>query len=99
MIFARYLLALFVVLAGAAPSFAADAGRCLSPEERRAKIAARAIIPLTKAIKAAKVPRREVVRASLCEQDGGLVYILTVLGRDGKVTRFVVDAESGTVLG
>jgi uncharacterized membrane protein YkoI len=28
-----------------------------------------------------------------------LVYVLTVLGRDGKVTRATVDADSGTVIG
>ena len=98
MILARNLLTAAVLLGGAAPLFAADAVRCLSPEERRARIAAHAIIPLTKAIKVAKVTRREVVRASLCEQNGRLVYVLTVLGRDGRVTRLVVDAGSGTVL-
>ena len=98
MILARYLLALSVLFAGAVPVFAAESTRCLSPEERRARIAAHTVVPLTKAIRAAKVTRREVVRAGLCERNGRLVYILTVLGRDGKVTRALVDAGSGSVI-
>jgi uncharacterized membrane protein YkoI len=39
-----------------------------------------------------------VVRARLCESQNGLVYMLTVLARDGKVTRVTVDATSGSVL-
>ena len=98
MILARYLLVLSALPALALPAAAAPSDRCLSPEERRAKIAAHAVVPLAKAIRAAKAPRREVVRAALCEQNGRLVYVLTVLGRDGKVTRAIVDAGSGTVL-
>jgi len=87
-----------VVLGAVAPAVAAQGDRCLPPEERRAKIAGHAVVPLSKAIRAAKVPRREVVRAALCEQGGRLVYVLTVLSRDGKVTRARVDAGTGTVL-
>ena len=61
-------------------------------------MAGHGVITLAKAIRALKVPHREVVRASLCEHDGHLVYMLTVLGRDGKVTRATVDAANGTVI-
>jgi uncharacterized membrane protein YkoI len=98
MILARFLLTGGLLLATAASAFAAEHGRCLTPEERRAKIATHAVIPLSKAIRAAKVPRREVVRAALCEQGGILVYVLTVLGRDGKVWRARVDGGNGTVI-
>jgi uncharacterized membrane protein YkoI len=45
-----------------------------------------------------------VVRARLCHsqtagQDGGLVYVLTVLAHDGKVARIEVDAVKGTLVG
>jgi hypothetical protein len=43
--------------------------------------------------------RRVVVRARLCHGAAGLVYVLTVLARDGKVARLTVDAASGTVVG
>lgn len=98
MIPVRWLFTAGLLLSLVVPAAAAQGGRCLNPEERRAKIAARAVIPLAKAIRAAKVARREVVRAGLCEQEGRLVYVLTVLRRDGKVTRVRVDAGNGTVL-
>ena len=41
---------------------------------------------------------REVVRARLCRQEGKLVYLLTLLARDGKVTHMAVDATSGKVV-
>lgn len=98
MILARLLSVGCLLVAACAPVLAAERNRCLAPEERRAKIAAHAVIPLAKAIRAAKVARREVVRAGLCEQNGRLVYVLTVLGRDGKVTRALVDAGNGTLI-
>ena len=85
--------------AAASPAAGAERNRCLSPEERRAKIASHQVVPLARAIRAAKVRRAEVVRASLCERGGKLVYLLTVLLRDGKVARVTVDAGSGTVIG
>jgi uncharacterized membrane protein YkoI len=42
--------------------------------------------------------RGEVVRARLCRRDRGLVYVLTVLARDGKVSHAVVDAANGKVV-
>jgi uncharacterized membrane protein YkoI len=86
-----------LLVAAIAPALAAGPNLCLSPDERRAKIAAHQVVPLSKAMRAAKVAHRELVRASLCERNDHLVYLLTVLGRDGKVTRAVVDAGSGTV--
>ena len=40
-----------------------------------------------------------LVRARLCRRSEGLVYVLTVLGHDGKVARAVVDAVKGTLVG
>jgi uncharacterized membrane protein YkoI len=41
----------------------------------------------------------EVVRARLCQRPDRLIYLLTVLARDGKVARAVVDASNGAVIG
>ena len=98
MVPARLILSAGLLLALLAPAVAAESGRCLSPDERRAKIASHAVIPLAKAIRAVKVRRAEVIRASLCEHGGRLVYLLTVLPRDGKVVRATVDAASGAVI-
>jgi uncharacterized membrane protein YkoI len=38
-------------------------------------------------------------QARLCRGQNGLVYVLTVLARDGKVARIVVDAVKGTLVG
>jgi uncharacterized membrane protein YkoI len=40
-----------------------------------------------------------VVRARLCHGPDGFVYVLTVLGHDGRVARIAVDAVKGTLVG
>jgi uncharacterized membrane protein YkoI len=90
-----FLLAL--ALAGGVPGTAAAAERhCLSPEHRRAAIAAHKAVPLTRAMRVVKSRLAgEVVNARLCRREKGLVYVLTVLARDGKVTEAKVDASNG----
>ncbi len=91
-----FLLVLLTWTASAAA--AAEPGRCLNAEDRRAAIAGQQAMPLANAIKAAKSRvRGEIIRARLCYSGQGLVYVLTVLGRDGRVTRVSVDAGSGTL--
>jgi uncharacterized membrane protein YkoI len=73
---------------------------CLDQKERRAEAAAGTVIRLEAAIAAAKNRMAgSVVRARLCHGQDGLVYVLTVLARDGKVARIAVDATKGTVVG
>ena len=73
---------------------------CLDQKERRAEIVSGGVIRLAAAIHAAKsrMPGT-VVQARLCHGQDGLVYVLTVLARDGKVARIVVDAAKGTLVG
>ena len=95
--FARTLLlgvALGAAVPGAAP--AAERKACLSQEERRAVIAARKAVPLARAMRVVKARiAGEVLKARLCRQARGLVYVLTVLAHDGKVTQARVDAADG----
>jgi len=72
---------------------------CLSQDQRRAAIAGHQAMPLGKAMAGLKahVPG-EIVRARLCDHGKGLVYVLTVLRHDGKVTREHVDAVSGALI-
>ena len=88
-------------------SAAASAGQgepsCLSKAEQRAAISHGQAVTLSQAIHAARGSvrgrgAREVVRARLCREQGRLVYLLTVLARDGKVTHAVVDAANGKVV-
>jgi len=85
----------------AAPAEAIEVGHrtCLSKEARTAAIASGQAIPLAQAMRAVRGRAgRELVRARLCETPKGLIYMLTLLGRDGKVTRASVDARNGTVV-
>lgn len=89
---------LALVLLGAVSSFAEAAERrtCLSPDERRAVTAANKAVPLGRAMRVVKAKTGgEVLKAQLCRQERGLVYVLTVLARDGKVTEARVDAADG----
>jgi len=91
-------LLLGVALGAAFPGIAAASERkaCLSQEERRAALNTHKAVPLAHAMHVvkAKVPG-EVVKAQLCRQERGLVYVLTVLAQDGKVTQARVDAADG----
>ena len=97
MMLARCVLAL--LLAGAGSAVAGEFEGCLSPEQRRAAIANRQAIPLGKAVRSVKAHLGgEVVRARLCKEGQELVYVLTVLAHDGKVTLATIDGTSGALI-
>ena len=82
---------------------AAEPPACLGKTEQRAAISQGHAVTLAAAIRSARGSvrgrgGREVVRARLCREPNGLVYVLTVLARDGKVTHTSVDATSGKVV-
>src|SRR5690242_19028984 len=73
---------------------------CLNKTQQRAAISQGQAVALATAIRSARGSvrghgAREVVRARLCREERGLVYLLTLLSRDGKVTHTTVDATSG----
>jgi hypothetical protein len=83
-----------------APAAAPVARVCLDQKERRAESEAGRIVRLGVAMRAAKTHMAgTVVQARLCHGKDGLVYVLTVLGHDGKVARITVDAAKGTLVG
>jgi len=89
---------LFAALASG-ESRAAEPGECLSREQIRAAVVSHQAIPLARAMRHAKTRLGgEIVRARLCRSGNSLVYVLTVLARDGKVTRAIIDAASGKML-
>jgi uncharacterized membrane protein YkoI len=72
---------------------------CLNKAEQRATIASGQAVTLGTAIRSVRGHgAREVVKARLCREPRGLVYVLTVLARNGKVTHTTVDATSGRVV-
>ena len=91
---------LALVLMAAGPAAAAETGNCLTQEQRRAAVASQRAIPLARAVHDLRLhaPGAEVIRARLCYRGEELVYVLTVLARDGKVIRASVNAASGAVL-
>jgi uncharacterized membrane protein YkoI len=74
---------------------------CLNQKERRTEAEnGVVVVRLATAMHVAKARMPgTVVRARLCESREGLVYVLTVLGHDGKVARLTVDAVKGTLVG
>src|SRR5215469_5893604 len=90
-----------VLLAATIPALAdpEPAHGCLSKDQERAAIAAGHVISLAAAIGAVHGHSGELISARLCHGAKGLEYVLTLLARDGKVTRATVDAGSGTVIG
>jgi uncharacterized membrane protein YkoI len=97
------LIGLVFVLA-AHPAVAAERTACLSPDERRAIFETRKAVPLARAMHVVKSKLNgEVVKVRLCRDEPdtgkGLVYVLTVLSRNGKVSQARVDADDGHWLG
>jgi uncharacterized membrane protein YkoI len=94
----RFAVAALTILS-LAPARAAElAHNCLDQKERRAEVESGRVVRLDTALRAvrSKVPGT-LVRARLCHGNDGLVYVLTVLPRDGKVARLNVDAAKGTL--
>ena len=79
-------------------SAAAANPQCLTQAQRRQVSASGKVVSLSRAIRAARARRADVVDAKLCKGPKGLVYLLTLLAQDGKVTRATVDAASGTLV-
>jgi uncharacterized membrane protein YkoI len=98
---ALVLVAVFaVLLAVTGPAGADDALHCLSRNEQRAAITDGKAVPLAAARRAARLKTPgELVRARLCHKSERLIYLLTVLARDGKVAHVTVDAKNGAVIG
>ena len=73
---------------------------CLNQKERRALVENGTVLRLAAAMHAVRnhIPGT-LVRARLCRRPDGFGYVLTVLAHDGKVTRVVVDAVKGTLVG
>lgn len=93
----RTALAVASLALWAAPALADD--QCLTPAERRVAVSSGQAIPLAQAQRALRPEHRgEVLQARLCRADAGMVYLLTVMARHGKVVRVRIDAKSGQIV-
>ncbi len=100
-LFALILLGSMAVTATSAADTEHSRRACLTKAEQRAVVASHRAISLGRAIRSAHRHGHhgEVLRARLCHRDVRLVYVLTLLARNGKVRRVTVDAANGRVLG
>ncbi len=99
-----FTVGLAALIGGLVPAASAEHLVCLTKAEQRAALSGGQTVTLAAAIHSARGSvrgrgTREVVRARLCREEIGLVYLLTLLARDGKVTHTAVDATSGKVVG
>jgi hypothetical protein len=78
---------------------AAEQLHCLTGDEQRTSIANGKTVPLATVIHSLHRAPKDVIKAQLCQEPDRLIYKLTLLGRDGKVKRAIVDATSGAVVG
>ena len=98
--FRNLAIAIVLLSLAASPLAAADQHVCLTRAEQQAAVSGGQAVPLAAAIKAARAHSRarQVVRAQLCRDAKGLVYVLTVLARDGRVTHARVEAANGGLI-
>jgi uncharacterized membrane protein YkoI len=96
----RFAVAALTILSLAPAGAAELAHVCLDQKERRAEVESGHVVRLDTALRAVGSKMAgTLVRARLCHGNDGLVYVLTVLARDGKVARLTVDAVKGSLVG
>lgn len=73
-----------------------SAGSCLTDAELRDLVNSGQVVPQIYAFRTARSQiGGEVVRASLCPKESGLVYTITTLTKDGKLNRIDINAVTG----
>jgi uncharacterized membrane protein YkoI len=96
----RFAVAALTILSLAPAGTAELAHVCLDQKERRAEVESGRVVRLGTALRTVRSKMAgTLVRARLCRGNDGLVYVLTVLARDGKVARLTVDAVKGSLVG
>lgn len=87
-------------LSGGAVLLAAEAEPdCLNADEVREVVTNRVVIPQIQALRLARSTMGgDAIRASLCRADGGFIYIITMLARDGKLARVRIRGETGEAI-
>ena len=72
---------------------------CFNRQEQRNAVNQGLAIRLGEALRSIRArDGDELLRAELCRNKTGFVYVLTLLSRNGKVSRAIVDARSGAVI-
>lgn len=96
LVFLTLAATIFVAAGTRAAETAPD---CLSEAEVREVVNSRVVIPQIQALRLARsTTGGDAIRASLCRVDGGLIYVITMLARDGKLQRVRIKGETGEPL-
>src|SRR5260370_10209444 len=93
------LLSAVPLMAVPSNGLAAESLHCLTGDEQRAAIANGKTVPLATVIHTLHRAPKDVIKAQLCQEPDRLIYVLTLLGRDGKVRRPMVDRTNRAVVG
>ncbi len=82
-----------------AQSTSATLRNCLPPREMQEAVASKGVVTPASAVMTARrqVPGADVVRASLCRSSDDLVYVISVLQKDGRIVQVMIDGSSGRV--
>jgi uncharacterized membrane protein YkoI len=92
------MLAISVILATGLLPAAADQS-CFGAEETRQLVIRHELISLNDVVRSARNGgASDLISARLCETNSQLVYMIAMLGRDGRLLRMIVDARTGTVI-
>jgi uncharacterized membrane protein YkoI len=72
---------------------------CLSSREMQEIVAANRVVPPALAVGQARraVPGADMLRASMCRDGEAIVYVISLLRKDGRVVHVVIDGPSGRV--
>jgi uncharacterized membrane protein YkoI len=88
-----------IVLAGVGMNAAQAQSACFSADETRVHVAQLGLVSLHDVVRSARGgSQSDLISARLCETNGNMVYMITMLGRDGRVVRMTVDARTGNVI-
>jgi uncharacterized membrane protein YkoI len=89
--------ALLIIVAGISPAAAEQV--CFGADETRVLVERHQLISLHDVVRSARTGgSSELISARLCETNGQLVYMIAMLGRDGRLVRMSVDARTGSVI-
>jgi hypothetical protein len=97
----NFIAAGMLLVASPMPASAAPRLHCLSRNEQRAAIASGAVVTLARARRSLRQRgiKGELVRARLCRTTHHhLIYLLTLLPRDGRVRRATINAATGKLV-
>jgi hypothetical protein len=94
------LLGIMLVPAAASAPHAQRAAvvqHCMPPREMQAILADQKLVAPTTAVVTARhaVQEADVLRADLCRDPEGLIYVIMALRKDGRVVQVTIDAPSG----